>query len=163
MPGRGLLAAVAIAAAVAACSGDERAPRQSPGPVAGEKVSNDDALPSEYPKDELPVPEPSTVIYSAVGQFGVSAYFTSPLAEEEIKRRILATIRSKKWTLHTCRGTAQSPGATTLIVASRPGLVATVAIGFSPASAERIGGKRYSFLISVATRGEPPKPTAAPC
>lgn len=157
------LIAAAILSVVAVSCDSAPTPRQSQGPFPGESVSTDDALPAEYPDEELPVPEPSTVIYSAVSQFGLSAYFTSPLSSREIKSRMLATIRDREWSLHTCEATQQSPEPTTLIVASRPGTIATVLIGYSPQAADRIGGKRFSFLISIATRGERPKLTADPC
>lgn len=160
--GRSALAIVVAGALFAACTPDEPVARQSPGTTEGELVSTDDALPSGFP-DEIDIPEPSTIIYSATSSLGSSVFVSSSLVHDDVKRRFLDIFDEDGWTLHTCSTTPQQPEPITTIVASRDGYTTSVLIGYSPQNAARLNGQRYSFLVSVATTGDPPVITAEPC
>lgn len=163
---RGLsrLAPMLLVAAVAmtSCSGDEPRPRQSPGAIEGELVSTDDALPEEFPSD-LPRPGSPTVIYSAVSKLGSVVYFTSQSDATSIADEMLEQLPRAGWKVYSC---VKTPGAnedTFFITAGKERAVASVLVGFLASNAERIGGKRYSYLISIANDAPEPVSNERTC
>lgn len=157
-----LAAAICLASVLVACTSAEPTAKQSPGLTAGELVSTDDALPAGFPS-ELAIPEPSTILYSAASGLGMSVFVSSTLSHDDVKRAFLRTFEGDGWTLHTCSTTPAQPEPITTLVGSRDSFTASVLVGYAPANASRLKGKRYSFLVSVATNAQPPVIRAEPC
>lgn len=152
---RAALLGVALAMVVAGCTQTRPTPRQSPGEIPGEVVSTDDALPAEFPEG-FPLPGDPVVLYSAVGPLGVSAYFSTGLDEADVTAALLTELPDAGWTIHSCRRTADVPDGQVVLTASSGRSVASVLIGFSTETASRIGGRDFSYLVSIANDAAEP-------
>jgi len=147
------LLAIAVLAAVS-CTGGSGEPERSPGPVEGELVSTDDVLPPEFPSDH-PRPGDPRVLYSAVSAIGTVVYFSTGLGRDDIVRALLDDLPAEGWEIFACT-TAPGEEPVTFIVASKGRQVASTIVGFAAEQAARIGGARYSYLVSVANDAPEP-------
>lgn len=158
-----VVAVAAMTLLTAGCSGDGTPePRQSRGVIEQERVSTDNALPREFP-DDIPLPRGHTVLYSAVGPLGVSAYFDAPSSDAEVKAALLDGMRSKGWKLASCLPMKLEPETITIMNFVKGARVASVVVGYNASYATRIAGKTYSFFVSVTDKSKPPTTTAKPC
>lgn len=154
--------AIVIALNATACTSGEPRPTSSPGAVQNERVSTDNALPAEFPKD-FPLPSPRRVLYSAVSPVGVVVYFDQTGSGDALKTDLLAGLTDRGWTLHACVRNTGGVEPITTIVAGKGRAVATAVIGYSPDYAARLQGKIYTLFVSVATDADRPLGTAKPC
>lgn len=145
---------VALAVVLAGCTDSPAEPERAPGQVEGELVSTEDRLPPEFPADH-PRPGDPTVLYSAVSQLGTVVYFSTPQQHEDIVRALLDELPANGWTVYACT-TTPGDDPVTYIVASKGRQVASTVVGFSEAQAARIGGARYSYLVSIANDAPEP-------
>lgn len=158
-----LAAVLLVLTAFAGCtSRSSSEPRQSPGVIDAERVSTDNALPKEFPAD-VPLPDGRTVLYSAVGPLGVSAYFATPSSDAEVKTFLFDAFAAKEWKLATCQVMKLQPETITIVNFVKGGRVASVVVGYNASYATRIEGRDYSFFVSVTDKSKPPATTAKRC
>jgi hypothetical protein len=156
-----LLASVLAASPLAACTRGGEAPRPADPKLSAfeEVVSRQNRLPAEFPRS-LPLPKEHRVLYSAVSNLGVSAYFETGDPADTVKGFMLRQLPDAGWVLRSCQVIPRSPEPVTIITADKDGSAATVTVGYHPDYAQRLAGGRYDLLVSVAFRSPSPEAVA---